>query len=146
MARRIGLAQALVNDPEFVILDEPTSGFDPKGRREMKDLILDLKRRGKTVLLCSHLLPDVEDVCDRVAILNKGELLILKPLQDLLARMDQVQILARNLPSDGLEKVKTAIAESRGEVLAVDHPTTTLEEVFLRLTAPDAQKLDSSAS
>jgi len=139
MARRIGLAQALLNDPDFVILDEPTSGLDPKGRREMKDLILELKRRGKTVLLCSHLLPDVEDVCDRVAILNKGVLLICRPLKDLLARMDQVQILAKNLPAEGLEKVKAVIGESQGQVVAVDHPTTTLEEVFLKLTAPGGE-------
>lgn len=146
MARRIGLAQALINDPDFVILDEPTSGLDPKGRREMKDLILELRAKGKTVLLCSHLLPDVEDVCDRVAILNRGDLLVCRPLKDLLAQMDRVQILARNLPAEGLEKVKAAIGENRGEVLAVDHPTTTLEEVFLELTAARGPKTDSPSA
>jgi ABC-2 type transport system ATP-binding protein len=70
MTRRIGLAQALINDPELIILDEPTTGLDPIGCREMKDLILDLKRQGKTVLMCSHLLADVQDVCDRIAVLH----------------------------------------------------------------------------
>src|SRR5207249_3277818 len=74
MRQRIGLAQALINDPEFIILDEPTSGLDPLGTRWMKDLILELRKRGKTVLLCSHRLDDVQDVCDRIAILYEGEL------------------------------------------------------------------------
>src|SRR5215218_3797011 len=74
MRQRIGLAQALINDPELVILDEPTSGLDPLGTRWMKDLILDLRNKGKTILMCSHRLEDVQDVCDRIAILNEGEL------------------------------------------------------------------------
>src|SRR5204862_5077716 len=74
MRQRIGLAQALINDPEFVILDEPTSGLDPLGTRWMKDLILDLKKQGKTVLMCSHRLDDVQDVCDRIAILYNGDM------------------------------------------------------------------------
>ena len=73
MTRRIGVAQALINDPELVILDEPTSGLDPIGSREMKDLIIDLKSRGKTVIMCSHLLADVEDVCDRISVLHQAE-------------------------------------------------------------------------
>ncbi len=74
MARRLGLAQALINNPELILLDEPTSGLDPIGTREMKDLILKLKAEGKTVVMCSHLLADVQDVCDRIAILHQGEL------------------------------------------------------------------------
>src|SRR5688572_31168216 len=74
MTRRIGLAQALINDPELILLDEPTSGLDPMGTREMKDLILNLKDQGKTVVMCSHQLADVQDVCDRIAILHEGEL------------------------------------------------------------------------
>jgi ABC-2 type transport system ATP-binding protein len=72
MARRIGLAQALINDPELLILDEPTTGLDPIGTRQIKDLIIELAKRGKTILLCSHLLADVEDVCTRIAILYGG--------------------------------------------------------------------------
>src|SRR5687767_8405320 len=75
MARRIGLAQALINDPDLIMLDEPTTGLDPIGTREMKDLILSLKRQGKTVLLCSHLLADVQDVCDRITILFRGKMM-----------------------------------------------------------------------
>src|SRR5204862_7572337 len=74
MRQRIGLAQALINDPDLIILDEPTSGLDPLGTRWMKDLILDLKKKGKTVLMCSHRLDDVQDVCDRIAILYGGDL------------------------------------------------------------------------
>src|SRR5262245_60776020 len=74
MRQRIGLAQALINDPELVILDEPTSGLDPLGTRWMKDLIIELRKQGKTVILCSHRLDDVQDVCDRIAILYDGEL------------------------------------------------------------------------
>src|SRR5438874_12549000 len=74
MTRRIGLAQALINDPELILLDEPTSGLDPIGTREMKDLILKLRDQGKTILMSSHLLPDVQDVCDRIALLHQGQL------------------------------------------------------------------------
>src|SRR5207248_9579837 len=72
MRQRIGLAQALINNPELVILDEPTSGLDPLGTRWMKDLIIDLRNKGKTIIMCSHRLEDVQDICDRIAILNDG--------------------------------------------------------------------------
>ena len=89
MARRIGLAQALINDPELILLDEPTSGLDPIGTREMKDLILRLKDQGKTVLMSSHLLADVQDVCDRIAILHQGELKELGRVDTLLKVRDE---------------------------------------------------------
>ena len=88
MARRIGLAQALINDPDLILLDEPTTGLDPIGTREMKDLILSLKSQGKTVLLCSHLLADVQDVCDRITILFKGKMQTLGDVRDLLQVKD----------------------------------------------------------
>src|SRR2546423_9900520 len=84
MARRIGLAQALINNPDLILLDEPTTGLDPIGTREMKDLILSLKAQGKTVLLCSHLLADVQDVCDRITILYRGKMQTLGHVKDLL--------------------------------------------------------------
>ena len=84
MARRIGLAQALINDPELLILDEPTTGLDPIGTRQIKDLIIKLAERGKTILLCSHLLADVEDVCDRIAILYGGKIQTQGQVKDLL--------------------------------------------------------------
>src|SRR5205085_6225842 len=92
MQRRIGLAQALINDPDLVILDEPTAGLDPIGCREVKDLILALAQRGKTIILSSHLLADVEDVCDRVVIYYGGRIQAYGPLKQLLARPDSIQM------------------------------------------------------
>ena len=137
MSRRIGLAQALINDPELLFLDEPTSGLDPIGTREIKDLILDLKRRGKTVLMCSHLLPDVQDVCDRIAILQRGELKIEGKVDALLTVADVTQLRVRNLPADTLDKLKTVLAECAGD-LDISHPRNTLSELFLRIVEADA--------
>src|SRR5918911_1335090 len=100
MARRIGLAQALINNPDLILLDEPTTGLDPIGTREMKDLILSLKAQGKTVLLCSHLLADVQDVCDRITILFKGRMMELGHVRDLLQVKDVTQVQARGLTPD----------------------------------------------
>lgn len=132
MSRRIGLAQALINDPKLILLDEPTSGLDPIGNREMKDLVLKLKEQGKTVVLCSHLLADVQDVCDRIAILDHGLLRVVGPMKDLLSVQDTVQILARNLPEAAWEKVKESLSQSRAEIISMGHPTTSLEELFLK--------------
>jgi len=133
MSRRIGLAQALINDPELLLLDEPTSGLDPVGTREMKDLILELKGRGKTVLMCSHLLADVEDVCDRIAILKTGELEVVGAVSELLTVQDITQIRVRRLSRDALEHLKAILAEREAEVVEVSHPRSTLEELFLRI-------------
>jgi len=133
MARRIGLAQALINDPELIFLDEPTSGLDPIGSREIKDLILDLKRQGKTVVLCSHLLADVQDVCDRIAILDRGQLKVVGPVSELISIKDLTNITARGLAPAAVDGVKAAVKDSGGEVVSVDHPTTTLEELFLKV-------------
>src|ERR1041384_3349492 len=100
MQRRIGLAQALINDPDLVILDEPTSGLDPIGCREAKDLIIALARRGKTVILSSHLLADVEDVCDRVVIYYGGKIQARGTLKELLATPDAIQIRTPALPRE----------------------------------------------
>src|SRR5262249_53239440 len=97
MRQRIGLAQALINDPELVILDEPTSGLDPLGARWMKDLIIDLRKLGKTVIMCSHRLEDVQDVCDRIAILNDGELQAFGDVQTLLQDTRRVELRASGL-------------------------------------------------
>src|SRR5205085_10313285 len=94
MRQRIGLAQALINDPELVILDEPTSGLDPLGTRWMKDLILDLRKRGKTIIMCSHRLEDVQDVCDRIAILHEGELQELGEVKKLLEDVHRLEMRA----------------------------------------------------
>src|SRR5919206_1862713 len=92
MRQRIGLAQALINDPELVILDEPTSGLDPLGARWMKDLILELRGQGKSVIMCSHRLDDVQDVCDRIAILYEGELQELGKVSRLLQIANRVEV------------------------------------------------------
>src|SRR5882757_2509525 len=132
MQRRIGLAQALINDPDLIILDEPTSGLDPIGCREVKDLILALARRGKTVILSSHLLSDVEDVCDRVVIYYGGKIQAMGPLKDLLARPDAIRITTPVLPRETLEKVLATIRKDTdaGKV-RVDNPTQNLESYFL---------------
>ncbi len=131
MTRRIGLAQALINDPELILLDEPTTGLDPIGTREMKDLILRLRDEGKTILLCSHLLPDIQDVCDRIAILHQGELKELGRIETLLTVQDETQIRAKGLSEEAEQEIREVIARHGGELIAMDHPTTTLEELFL---------------
>jgi ABC-2 type transport system ATP-binding protein len=133
MTRRIGLAQALINEPEFLVLDEPTTGLDPIGTREMKDLIVKLREEGKTILLCSHQLADVQDVCDRVAILHQGELKELGRVDSLLKVQDVTQIHARGLDEGTKNQIRELIAKSQGEVLRMDNPTTTMEELFLEI-------------
>lgn len=132
MARRIGLAQAMINDPAFLILDEPTSGLDPLGCREVKDLILSLKKRGKTVLITSHLLSDVEDICDRVIILYGGQIRAQGALENLLEVSDRTRIMSPRLPKEAMDKVLEILRENlKGEEFIVDHPRRTLEEFFL---------------
>ncbi len=133
MQRRIGLAQALINDPDLVILDEPTSGLDPIGCREVKDLILALAQRGKTVVLSSHLLADVEDVCDRVVVYYGGRIQAVGTLKDLLAEPDSLRITTPLLSRSGLEKVLSVIREEApaGDRIRVETPTQNLESYFL---------------
>jgi ABC-2 type transport system ATP-binding protein len=133
MTRRIGLAQALINNPELIVLDEPTTGLDPIGTREMKDLILRLKSEGKTVLMCSHLLADVQDVCDRIAILYQGELKELGRVDSLLTVRDVTQIRAQRLSDEAKQEILTVIQRHGGELLGMENPTTTLEELFLSI-------------
>ncbi len=133
MTRRIGVAQALINDPELVMLDEPTSGLDPIGTREMKDLIVDLKARGKTVIMCSHLLADVEDVCDRIAVLHQGELKELGRVEDLLRVGDVTQIRARGLPPAAEAEIREVLARHGGTGVEIGNPKTTLEDLFLEV-------------
>ena len=132
MQRRIGLAQALINDPDLVILDEPTAGLDPIGCREVKDLIIALARRGKTVILSSHLLSDVEDVCDRVVIYYGGKIQAAGTLKELLIEPDTLRITTPVLPRATLEKVLETIRRdiATGDV-RVDNPTQNLESYFL---------------
>jgi ABC-2 type transport system ATP-binding protein len=132
MQRRIGLAQALINDPDLVILDEPTSGLDPIGCREVKDLITALARRGKTVILSSHLLADVEDVCDRVVIYYGGKIQAMGSLKELLSKPDAIRITAPPLSAGALKKVlETIRADTASGDVVVDNPRQNLESYFL---------------
>jgi len=132
MQRRIGLAQALINDPDLVILDEPTSGLDPIGCREVKDLIKELARRGKTVILSSHLLADVEDVCDRAVIYYGGKVQAYGTLKELLATPDSVRITTPALPRETMERVLELIRKDVAvDKVHVDTPSQNLENYFL---------------
>ncbi len=133
MTRRIGLAQALINDPELIVLDEPTTGLDPIGTHEMKEMIVDLRKKGKTVLMCSHLLADVQDVCDRIAILYQGELKELGRVDALLKVRDVTEIHSTTLSPAAEVEIKNVIERHNGKVLSIGNPTTTLEDLFLKI-------------
>lgn len=159
MRQRLALAQALVNDPDLLILDEPTSGLDPAGRHQMTRLILELKRRGKTILLCSHFLAEVEEVCDRVGILYTGRLVTEGALSELAGEATQIVITTTGLTETGAERVSQqagvmnvednlvrmsnadtaqlwsvldSIRQTGGEILEVTRPRPTLQDVFVR--------------
>ena len=140
MTRRIGLAQALINDPELVVLDEPTTGLDPLGCRDMKNLILNLRAQGKTIVMCSHLLPDVQDVCDRIAILHQGELKELGRVDSLLKVRDMTEMRTTMLDEATQAEVRAVIERHGGNVLSIDHPTTTLEDLFLKIVRESEQR------
>ncbi len=134
MARRIGLAQALVNDPDLLILDEPTSGLDPIGAKLVKDIILRLGRvYRKTILLSSHLLADVEEVCDRVTILYGGLVQESGKLEDILSRRDMLQITCERLSPETLDELARLIERREGKTVAVSTPRDRLESLFLRI-------------
>ena len=134
MQRRIGLAQALINDPDLVILDEPTAGMDPVGCREIKDLILNLKGRGKTVILSSHLLADVEDVCDRAVIYYGGKVQQYGTLEELLTERDSVQFTVPTLSETAQKEVLEVMGRHVDrESIRVDNPSQNLESLFLNV-------------
>ena len=133
MTRLIGLAQALINDPEVIFLDEPTSGLDPIHTHEMKDLIRVLQNQGKTILMCSHLLADVQDVCDRIAILHQGELKELGRVDNLLKVRDVTEIRTSGLSPEAEEEIRQVVEKHNGTVHSIGNPTTTLEELFVRV-------------
>ena len=135
MRQRIGLAQALINDPEFIILDEPTSGLDPNGTIWMKDLIRQLRDQGKTVLMCSHRLDDVQAVCDRIAILYNGDLQEMGNVTSLVEDAARVEMRAVNLRlTEDLKRELAQVVERHGGQLeSFGHPTTTLEDLFKKV-------------
>ncbi|MBC8378092.1 MAG: ATP-binding cassette domain-containing protein [Planctomycetes bacterium] len=139
MARRIGLAQALINDPDLLILDEPTSGMDPMGTRQMKDLFVELVKRGKTILLCSHLLADVEDVCDRIGILYGGRMQVEGTVKELLQQKDETQIRTGKLSAQALDKIKSIVSSECDDV-DIENPMDKLETFFVKIVAQARQE------
>ncbi|MDB6130636.1 MAG: transporter ATP-binding protein [Verrucomicrobiales bacterium] len=147
MQRRIGLAQALINDPDLVILDEPTAGLDPLGCREVKDLILALARRGKTVILSSHLLSDVEDVCDRVVIYYGGRIQAMGTLKELLSTPDTVRISTPSLSRETMQEVLKIIHRDVSEdKVRIDNPMQNLENYFLGVVQKARQSAETSGA
>ncbi len=144
MARRIALAQALINDPDLLMLDEPTTGLDPIGTRQIKDLILELAKRGKTVLLCSHLLADVEDVCDRIAILYGGKIQSEGKVKELLQQTNKKQITTSSISDTALDRIKRIVQDEQADCV-VTSPMDKLETFFIR-TVAEAQQLSSPTS
>jgi ABC-2 type transport system ATP-binding protein len=166
MRQRLALAQALVNDPELLILDEPTSGLDPAGRHQMTRLILELKRRGKTILLCSHFLAEVEEVCDRVGIMYRGRLVAEGTLSDLAGEATEIVITTAGIGEaaakqvaehpvvlnvqDGVVRIGQAdesqlwavlesVHRAGGQILEVTRPRPTLQDVFVRAIGEEVQ-------
>lgn len=141
MARRVGLAQALINDPEFLILDEPTSGLDPIGTRQVKDLLLELGRRGKTILLSSHLLADVEDVCDRMVVLYGGKIRAQGRAEELLADTERTIIQTPRLNERTISRIEQVIMESEGKAIEkVQAPRQRLEQLFMDIVEKARQE------
>jgi ABC-2 type transport system ATP-binding protein len=147
MARRIGLAQALINDPDLLILDEPTTGLDPVGTCEIKDLITFLNHeKRKTVLLCSHLLADVEDVCQRVTVLYGGRRQAVGDIHELLSQKNLTQITTEKLSEETIERIRDLVAQAeQKQVVDVSTPSDKLETFFLRIVS-EAQRVRQATS
>jgi ABC-2 type transport system ATP-binding protein len=137
MLQRIGLAQALIQDPRLVVLDEPTAGVDPAGSHQIRDLILDLKKRGKTVLLTSHLLEQVQEICDRVGIMARGEMIREGALGDLVSVKNQTEFVIENATPEIRSQIEHLLQNSPAKLLSTRQPQRSLESVFLELTATD---------
>ena len=135
MLQRIGLAQALIQDPRLLILDEPTAGVDPAGSHQIRDLILALKKRGKTILLTSHLLEQVQEICDRVGIMARGEMVREGPLEELVAVKNQTEFIVENATPELAEGIARLVRESPARLVAARQPQRSLETVFLELTS-----------
>jgi ABC-2 type transport system ATP-binding protein len=139
MLQRIGLAQALIHDPKLLLLDEPTAGVDPIGSKDIRDLILRLKGMGKTVLLSSHLLSQVQDVCDRIGVLNRGQMILEGDVQTLISDQKRLSITVQDLPEAARARVEEAVRAAGASIVSVGHPQTTLEALFLEALRKDQQ-------
>jgi len=134
MLQRIGLAQALIHDPRLMVLDEPTAGVDPAGSREIRDLIIDLKRRGITVLFSSHLLAQAQEICDRIGILADGVLVREGHLQELIAIENQTELVIADASDELVREIESLVTRSKAKLLERRRSTTTLETLFLEST------------
>ena len=143
MLQRIGLAQALIHDPRLVVLDEPTAGVDPAGSREIRDLILDLKRRGITVLLSSHLLAQAQEICDRIGILADGVLVREGHLQELIAIENQTELVIADASAQLVNEIESVIHRSNAKLIERRKSTTTLERLFLEATKNDKARMSN---
>jgi ABC-2 type transport system ATP-binding protein len=132
MLQRIGLAQALVHDPQLIILDEPTAGVDPIGSASIADIIRELKRRGKTVLICSHLLAQIEGLCDRVAILHRGKLIRQGRVENLVKEKNTQSLIVQDLSLEGLTAVEREIERQGGNLCRVESPRLSLDTLFIK--------------
>src|SRR5436853_1175619 len=141
MLQRIGLAQALIHDPRLVVLDEPTAGVDPAGSREIRDLIINLKRRGITVLLSSHLLAQAQEICDRVGILADGVLVREGHLQELIAIENQTELVVADASTQLINEIESFINRSDAKLIERRKSTTTLERLFLDATKNDEARM-----
>jgi ABC-2 type transport system ATP-binding protein len=135
MLQRVGLAQAIVHDPRLVILDEPTAGVDPLGAADIAEILQTMRRRGKTVVLCSHQLGQVEELCDRVAILDKGKLVLEGAVGEVLARREQQVLTTEGLTETAREEVAAVLAKHGAKLLSTEHPRMTLERLFVEKVA-----------
>lgn len=136
MLQRIGLAQAMIQEPRLLVLDEPTAGVDPAGSREIRDLILDFKKRGITVLLCSHLLEQVQEICDRIGILDHGALIREGRLEDLISIQNQTELILEDASPELLAEIQATIAKFSARLVEQRKPQKTLERYFLDVTGP----------
>lgn len=135
MLQRLGLAQALIHEPRLLVLDEPTAGVDPAGSRKIRDLIIEFRSRGITVLVTSHLLEQMQEVCDRVGIMAHGRMVREGRLEDLIAVENQTEMILENASPELLAKIRELVASDGGsKILRSGHPRTTLERLFLEAT------------
>ena len=143
MLQRIGIAQALIHKPRLVILDEPTAGVDPIGSREIRDMIVRLKNEGITIFLCSHLLEQVQEVCDKVGIIFEGEMVKEGPLQDLIAIEDQTELVLKDASPALIEEITALVQrDDKEKLIRLGKPSTTLERLFIDLAKKkEAEKI-----
>lgn len=135
MLQRIGLAQALIGDPHLLVLDEPTAGVDPAGSHDIRDLILQFKSQGITVLLCSHLLNQVQEICDRIGIMNQGTLVAEGRIEDLLGNPNQTELVLENASPQALQSISQSAVAAGARIVDERKPSADLERYFLKITA-----------